>query len=608
MTPERWRKVKELMGSALELPADERGDFLVSACREDQSLKDEVLSLLRHSQGEEDFLEEPALIDAATLLQRATTSDERLKRLVGTLLDGQYEIEALIGRGGMGAVFRARHRLLKRTVAIKIIDPAIGADAVYRHLFLREGRASMRLEHPHIVKVYDLREIADGTVYMVQEYLEGEPLSALLRRRARIPAAEAIALMTPIAEALDAAHASGVIHRDLKPGNILVGNENGEVTVKLLDLGIAKIVDARAGTVSVTVRGAVLGSPHYMSPEQWSGLANVDGRADLYSLAVIFYEMIAGRRPFEGPTLTSLAYQHATVAPPPLSKFVPELPAAFARAIERALSKQRARRQRHCRELIDQLKQALEQAPMQARRRTAAVAGVSLIALSALAGTLSFKAFTAAPQAPEKGRMAASLPALKAAAPAPVTETPPIDLGAISYKSNEHAFIPPPPPPPVDSLAARWLGKGQATFARGYPGIGKVVWKVDLELDFTVNEQNQITGEARLLYNAELVSGQARMEAENGPQQRRYPIAGELVGDQAFINITTDLGENLNIKFRAEPSGETPRLILKGFSQLPINPFECGAQLVKGRRGKLQLKSTYDYDGMKVEWSAARAL
>src|SRR5215217_7913979 len=169
--------------------------------------------------------------------------------LVGSTLDGQYHIESMLGKGGMGAVYRARHILLGDRVAIKVLPPEVRTNAEWLRRFRREGQAARRFRHPNSVTVYDLRTSADGTIYMVMEYVEGHTLDHELKTRGRFTAAEAFEILTPIMSVLDTAHSMGVVHRDLKPENIMVGKsaEGGESSIKLLDLGIAKMREIAGG-------------------------------------------------------------------------------------------------------------------------------------------------------------------------------------------------------------------------------------------------------------------------------------------------------------------------------------------------------------------------
>jgi eukaryotic-like serine/threonine-protein kinase len=296
--------------------------------------------------------------------------EEDPSALLGSVLDGQYQIEALLGKGGMGAVYRARHILLGDRVAIKLLPPEMRSNTEWLRRFQREGQAARRFRHPNAVTVYDLRTSADGTIYLVMEYVEGNTLDAELRLRGRFSPAEAVAVLDPIMGVLNAAHAMGVVHRDLKPENIMIGKPGtgGEPIVKLLDLGIAKLREVagaeKTGSTALTIAGQMLGTPYYMSPEQWGelpddGNSEIDGRADIYSLGVVFYEVIAGQRPFGGLTLSELRRQHVSITPPTLHEVDPSIPESFSRAIARAIAKDRSHRQATAGEFEGELRSAL---------------------------------------------------------------------------------------------------------------------------------------------------------------------------------------------------------------------------------------------------------
>ncbi|MDQ1707412.1 MAG: eukaryotic-like serine/threonine-protein kinase [Pyrinomonadaceae bacterium] len=290
--------------------------------------------------------------------------------IVGTVLDGQYKIESLLGKGGMGAVYLARHILLGDRVAIKIMPPEVRNNAEWLRRFRREGQAARRFRHANAVTVYDLRTAADGTIYMVMEYVEGKTLDAELKERGRFTPAEALETLAPVMSVLNTAHAMGVVHRDLKPENIMMGKptEGGESSVKLLDLGIAKLREIAgvesSGTTELTMAGQVLGTPYYMSPEQWGeisrdGNPEVDGRTDIYSLGLVAYEMISGRRPYAAVTLHELRREHINVRPASLAEKFPEVPRGFSDAIDRAIAKDRDDRQATAGEFAAQLRAGL---------------------------------------------------------------------------------------------------------------------------------------------------------------------------------------------------------------------------------------------------------
>ena len=301
--------------------------------------------------------------------------------IVGTVLDGQYKIETLLGKGGMGAVYLARHILLGDRVAIKILPQEVRTNADWLRRFRREGQAARRFRHANAVTVYDLRTAADGNIYMVMEYVEGQTLDAEIKKRGPSTAAEAFEILEPIMSVLNTAHAMGVVHRDLKPENIMIGKATtgGEPTIKLLDLGIAKMREIAgvesSGTTELTMAGQVLGTPYYMSPEQWGepsrdGNLEIDGRADIYSLGLVFYEMITGRRPYSAATLHELRRSHVSVMPPPLIEKAPGVPRAFSDAIGHAIAKDRVDRPATAGELAAELRAALANAPQQRVDRT----------------------------------------------------------------------------------------------------------------------------------------------------------------------------------------------------------------------------------------------
>ena len=292
--------------------------------------------------------------------------------LVGTVLDGQYSIESLLGKGGMGAVYLARHILLGDRVAIKILPPEVRNNAEWLRRFRREGQAARRFRHPNAVTVYDLRTSADGTIYMVMEYVEGHTLDAELKKRGRFTPSDALEILNPIMSVLNTAHEMGVVHRDLKPENIMIGKSGGASSVKLLDLGIAKMREIagneNSGTTELTMAGQVLGTPYYMSPEQWGEMSRdgnfeIDGRADIYSLGLVVYQMITGKRAYAGGTLHELRREHLAVHPAPLREVMPDVSGAFSDAITRAIAKDRNDRQLTAGQLAGELLAAIADAP-----------------------------------------------------------------------------------------------------------------------------------------------------------------------------------------------------------------------------------------------------
>jgi serine/threonine protein kinase/Tol biopolymer transport system component len=261
--------------------------------------------------------------------------------LIGKML-GQYQVLRQIGRGGMAIVYEAYQPSLNRYVAIKVLLPYLAADPNFVERFLHEARSAARLEHPNIVAVYDVGRQGED-YYIVMRYLPGEPLNALIQRLGRVPLERAAHIVAQIAAALDYAHAHGIIHRDIKPGNIIVGP--GDVA-SLTDFGIAKAVE---GT-QLTQSGILVGTPEYMSPEQIGG-KKVGPASDLYSLGVVLYQMLAGVTPFRADSMPALLYKHVYEQPAPLRSHISGLPDAIEKVVAKALNKDPEQRFRSAGEL-----------------------------------------------------------------------------------------------------------------------------------------------------------------------------------------------------------------------------------------------------------------
>ena len=273
-----------------------------------------------------------------------------MSALVGTQLSGRYRLDAQVGTGGMSTVYRAFDATLERRVAIKLMHRDIAADSDQLERFRREARAVAQLSHPHIVGVIDAGE-EDNRPYIVFEYVEGETLKDRIRRLGRLPVDEAIAYAIEIARALGAAHGRGIVHRDVKPQNVLVDEEG---SAKVTDFGIARSMDDSG----LTAEGRVLGTTDYVSPEQALG-HDVNGQSDIYSLGVVLYEMLTGDVPFHGENQVSVAMKHVREDLPDVSKRRPEVSAGLAAILDRMTSKDLRKRYPDALSLQADLEEAL---------------------------------------------------------------------------------------------------------------------------------------------------------------------------------------------------------------------------------------------------------
>jgi DNA-binding beta-propeller fold protein YncE len=300
----------------------------------------------------------------------------------GTMVAG-FRIEGLIGRGGMGSVYRAQEEELAREVALKVIAPELAQDERFRERFLRESKVAASLDHPNVVPIYRAGE-EEGVLYLAMRYVEGTDLGKLLASEGALAPGRCLELLAQVAEALDAAHERGLVHRDVKPSNVLIGQAAGKEHCYLGDFGLTK----RAGSLSgVSVTGDIVGTLEYVAPEQITG-EPLDARADVYSLGCVLYECLAGQSPFPRATDVALLWAHVHEEPAPPSQVRPELPAALDPVLARALAKEPARRYDSASELVASARLALgltEAAPARARSRRALLAGAALLVLVAAA-------------------------------------------------------------------------------------------------------------------------------------------------------------------------------------------------------------------------------
>ena len=264
--------------------------------------------------------------------------------LVGAILSQRYPLKRLIGTGGMGAVYESESPDDGKPLAIKVLAIDYLTDTDIKNRFIEEGHTCQRLIHPNIVRVFDVGTAEDGTPYIVMELLDGVPLSAYTRSGGRVPLAQAGIILQGILAGLGAAHAQGIVHRDLKPENVFLAREpGGAFSAKILDFGIAKVMDAAGGMGNKTRTGVLLGTPAYMSPEQIKNAKDVDARADLWSAGVMLYEMLTGRVAFPAPTEYARLAAVLNTSPPPLEAVDPQL-SRLSAFVQLAMQKDRVQR------------------------------------------------------------------------------------------------------------------------------------------------------------------------------------------------------------------------------------------------------------------------
>jgi serine/threonine-protein kinase len=274
--------------------------------------------------------------------------------LLGQILAGKYRIDERLSGGGMGTVYRGTHVLMEKTVAVKVLRPSLAADEKIVARFSREARAASRISHPHALSVTDFGEAENGVVFLVMEYLSGQTLKQIIRQEGPMPLGRAVEILRQVGGALDAAHAEGVVHRDLKSDNIMLLSSSGTDYAKVLDFGIAKIKEPEgAYDPGLTAPDLVIGTPQYMSPEQSSQSPDIDARSDIYSLGVILYEMLVGHVPFTGGSPTEIMLKHLQQPAPSVLNERADVPAAIDRVVARALEKGPADRYQTVGELVE---------------------------------------------------------------------------------------------------------------------------------------------------------------------------------------------------------------------------------------------------------------
>jgi serine/threonine protein kinase len=275
---------------------------------------------------------------------------------------GQYMLQRLIGSGGGGMVYAAEHRLLKRPAAVKVLRREKAAMASMVTRFLREAMAVNMIRHPNIVDIFEFGELGDGRPFYVMELLEGTNLRKLVQLRGRFSPADALAMLEPVCGALEAAHRAGVVHRDLKASNITVLENGNERIVKLLDFGIAKLLHPEPGGAGLTEAGSMLGTSHYMAPEQVRG-EQVDTRVDVYALGVLLYQLLTAQYPFQSEKTEEIAWMHLTAPVPRVSQSAP-VPPALDDVVIKAMEKDRERRYGSVTAFLEALQEACGAAPV----------------------------------------------------------------------------------------------------------------------------------------------------------------------------------------------------------------------------------------------------
>jgi len=354
MKPEEWNQIDELFQKALNEAPGDRAAFLDRACDGKEVTRREVESLLAHHDQAQGFLEQPPSEIAAELL-----TSGRSQFLKGQFIS-HYRVTECLGAGGMGEVYLARDTRLNRPVAIKVLLSPFTSDSHKVQRFEQEARAASALNHPNIVTIHEVGQV-NGAQYIVAEYIEGQTLSQRLTRSGPMNVGEALDVAMQIANALDAAHAAGIVHRDIKPDNVMLRPDG---LVKVLDFGLAKLFEPAtfiSGPEASDKRslrtnpGMVMGTARYMSPEQARG-QNVDARTDIWSLGVVFFEMLTGKSPFDGETPSHVIVNLLDEPAPSLSAHVKDIPPALERIVNKSLCKNIDERYRTTTEFADDLK------------------------------------------------------------------------------------------------------------------------------------------------------------------------------------------------------------------------------------------------------------
>lgn len=369
MTPERYKRIKDLFHLALERPPAERPDFLAEACGNDAALLAKVEALLAADEQAGNFMDAPAYEVVAEIFSKNSTVLPEGERV------GHYQIIALLGSGGMGDVYLAKDTRLGRKVALKFLPEYLTNDDSRVRRFKQEARAASALNHPNLLTIYEIEQVG-GRYFIATEFVDGVTLRECLKG-GQLKSSEALEIAAQIARALSKAHDIGIVHRDIKPENVML---DGEGRVKVLDFGLAKYVlpsNARDSLSSstenaYTVPGVLMGTTRYMSPEQARGLA-VDARTDIWSLGIVLYEMLTGHTPFNGQTASDILAAILEREPEPLRGREFEFPHELQRIVGKALQKEREKRYQTIKEMaldMEKLRRELDGAQSSLRATT----------------------------------------------------------------------------------------------------------------------------------------------------------------------------------------------------------------------------------------------
>lgn len=375
MTPQKWKKVKSVFSQLLELPSDERPEFLNRVCADDAELKSEVEHLLASYNEDDPFLENSALKEVADIMfeEKKGNGDfffktEKPYFESGTVLNGRYEIIRQLGRGGMGEVYLANDTKINRNVSLKILLSDVASNKERLRRFHQEAKAISALNHPHIMTIYEFDKTADEIQFIVGEFIDGRTLNDY-RNREKLGITEVLEIAIQTASALSAAHDAGIVHRDIKPENIMVRPDG---YIKVLDFGLAKLIQPKSFHISdseemtrefnSTHPGAIMGTAAYMSPEQTRG-TKVDIRTDLWSLGVVIYETLTGQKPFSGETSTDIMAAVLREEPRSLSSHLENVPAELEWIVSKSLEKKPESRYQTASELradLEKIKKIIE--------------------------------------------------------------------------------------------------------------------------------------------------------------------------------------------------------------------------------------------------------